>query len=342
MKAFEERHPVPIGIVGVVVILLGSLAAYFYEDLPVIGDGTRYSAEFSEAAGLASGDEVRIAGVKVGAVKDVSLEHDHVRVAFTAKNAWVGDQTSASIQIKTLLGQKYLALDPEGTSPLDPDVAIPRSRTVSPYDVTTAVEHLSDTVGQIDTRQLAQSFTTISDAFRGTPESLKEALGGLSALSQTVSSRNQQLAALLASTRQVSGILADRDEQFQKLLSDGNLLLGEIQAREQAIAALLSGAQSLAMQVSGLVQDNEAQLKPALDQLNQVTTLLENNQDNLAAGLRNLAPFYRVFTNTLGNGRWFDTYACGVVPPNVNLDLLVVNPEGCLPAGTNSGVPGGN
>lgn len=342
MKAFEERNPVPIGIIGVVVILLGSLAAYFYEDLPIIGAGTTYSAQFSEAAGLTPGDEVRVAGVKVGAVDQVRLEHDHVLVTFRAKDVWLGDHTSASIQIKTLLGQKYLALDPDGSRPLDPGTPIPRQRTLSPFDVTSAVEQLSSTVGQIDTQQLAQSFDTIAGTFQGTPGNLREALAGLSALSQTVSSRDEQLAALLANTRQISATLAERDQQFQRLLSDGNLLLGEIQARKEAISALLAGAQHLAVQVSGLVNDNNQQLKPALDQLNQVTTLLRDNQDNLARSLQNLAPFYRVFTNTLGNGRWFDTYACGVVPPNVDLNLLVVNPEGCLPEGTNSGIPGGN
>jgi len=39
-----------------------------------------------------------------------------------------------------------------------------------------------------------------------------------------------------------------------------------------------------------------------------VMQMLQDNQDALNRGLAALAPFYRVFANTLGNGRWFDTY----------------------------------
>jgi phospholipid/cholesterol/gamma-HCH transport system substrate-binding protein len=46
-----------------------------------------------------------------------------------------------------------------------------------------------------------------------------------------------------------------------------------------------------------------------------------------------MAPFYRVFANTLGNGRWFDTYICGLLPPSVNLGVVGFNEEGCLPPG---------
>ena len=51
-----------------------------------------------------------------------------------------GSETTAAIKIKTLLGQKYLALDPQGAKQLDPSKSIPRERTFSPYDVQEAFE----------------------------------------------------------------------------------------------------------------------------------------------------------------------------------------------------------
>ena len=80
-------------------------------------------------------------------------------------------------------------------------------------------------------------------------------------------------------------------------------------------AALASGnrtlflnTSALSLQISGLVSDNTKALKPALDQLKGVLDILEKNLDNIDRGLALLGPFYRVFANTLGNGRWFDTY----------------------------------
>jgi phospholipid/cholesterol/gamma-HCH transport system substrate-binding protein len=327
VKPFRERNPIVIGAVGLTMIALLMLAAFFSDDLPIIGGGTTYSADFSEAAGLVPGNEVRVAGVKVGKVSSVGLEGDHVKVDFRVDNAWIGDQTTAAIKIKTLLGQKYLSLDLRGDKALNPGTAIPHDHTLAPYDVNEAFNGLSTTLDQVDTNQLAQSFTVLSQTFANTPQDVKTALTGLSALSKTISSRDQQLARLLGNTNQITKTLSDRDQQFQTLLSDGNLLLSELKSRESAITALLDGTKSLSTQLSGLVSDNQAQLQPALRQLDKVTTVLARNQANLSKSIADLAPFYRVFANTLGSGRWFDTYICGLLPPAVG----PVNPQGCTP-----------
>lgn len=329
----KQRNPIATGAISLTLIGLLLLAAFYSDDLPIVGGGTSYAADFSEAAGLVPGNEVRVAGVKVGKVTKVKLNGDRVRVTFKVKDAWVGDRTTAMIRIKTLLGQKFLSLDPQGSQPLSPGDPIPKERTLAPYDVNEAFNGLATTVGQIDTKQLADSFTVLSETFKNSPEHVRGALDGLSALSKTISSRDEQLAKLLDNTRQLTKTLADRNAEFEKLLADGNLLLGELRKRRAAISAVLDGTRDLARELSGLVQDNQNQLRPALEQLGRVTTILQRNQDNLDRSLALMAPFYRVFANTLGNGRWFDTYICGLLPPAVNLGVVGFNEEGCLPPG---------
>jgi phospholipid/cholesterol/gamma-HCH transport system substrate-binding protein len=326
MSSLSQRDPLKIGIAGILVLVVLFLLAANYERLPLIG-GTKYSANFTEAAGLRADNEVRIAGVKVGRVSDVELEGDHVRVDFRIDDAWLGDNTRAAIKVKTLLGQKYLALDPQGTEELDNDEPIPTARTMSPYDVIEAFSDLSKNVDAINTDQLAQSFRTMSETFSGTPDEVSGALDGLSALSQTISKRDEQLQKLLDNTAQVSKTVADRNGDFERLLQDGNLLLQELHARRDSINSLLTGTQELSQQLSGMVDDNQKQLGPALQQLDQVTKLLQRNQENLNQSLANFAPFTRLFSNVLGNGRWFDTYICGFLPPAIG----PVNREGCQP-----------
>jgi phospholipid/cholesterol/gamma-HCH transport system substrate-binding protein len=328
MRSFRSRNPIPIGIAGIVVIGLALTVAMFSDDLPIIGGGTSYSAEFSEAAGLQPDDEVRIAGVKVGKVSDVELDADRVVVTFKVKDAWVGDQSLAAIKIKNVLGQKYLALEPDGRDVLDPADRIPRSRTMAPYDVLEAFRGLAETTNAIDTTQLAQSFEVIADTFANTPDDVKGALTGLQDLSKTISSRDQQLATLLSNTREISDTLAERDKEVVKLLEDGNLLLEEIGRRRDAIATLLDGTQALAKELTGLVDDNNEQLGPVLESLDQLTGMLQRNQDALGKGIKNMAPFVRLFNNAVGNGRWFDNYICGLLPP----PLGPINQEGCLGA----------
>jgi phospholipid/cholesterol/gamma-HCH transport system substrate-binding protein len=313
MKPIRERNPISVAVAGLAILAAIALLVYFSGDLPIIGGGTGYTAYFAEAAGLQPGNEVRIAGVTVGSVTGVSLDGDKVAVTFKIKNAWVGNRTTAAIEIKTLLGDKYLAIDPLGTSPQNPSAPIPLSRTTSPYDVTQAFSGVGQQISQINTAQLAQSMQTLSDAFATTPPYVRTALRGLASLSATVASRQTEVASLLSGARQVTGTLASEDARFSALLGDGNLLLAELQQREQAISAMLTDTRELAIQVSGLVHDDQAQLTPALQALNQVTNVLESNQANLRTALALAGPYYRLLGNAVGSGRWFDVYLCGLI-----------------------------
>jgi phospholipid/cholesterol/gamma-HCH transport system substrate-binding protein len=317
-------RPVPLATTGIAVILAVVLLAFNFTTL--FGGGTTYRAEFSEAAGLQAGDRVTIAGVEAGRVESVKLAGDRVLVSFGIQDAWVGDATSASIEIRTLLGAKYLALDPQGQQELAPGATIPLARTASPLDVVAAFDGLSGTIDQLDTKQLATSLSTLADTFRDTPDEVKGALTGLSRLSTTIASRDDQIRELLAGTRNLSTVLADRSGDVEKLLSDGNLLLAELQRRQDAIADLLQGTRKLSEQLSGLVADNSEQLRPTLETLARVVALLQRNQDNLAETLENQATFVRLFANAVGNGRWFDSYICGLLPvPTIG----PLNPGGC-------------
>lgn len=329
MTVSRPRHPIAIGIAGLVILALLATAAYNADNLPIIGGGTVYTAQFSDAAGLRAGDPVYIAGVEVGRVTAVQLAGDRVQALLRVRDAWLGDQTNAAIEIKSLLGARSVSLDPRGQRALDPRTPIPLARTASPYDVVEALSGLSGTLQQIDTAQLEQSLQTLAATFRATPADVRGTLNGLSRLSETIASRDQQIHHLLAGTEALTGVLAGRNAEFERLLADGNLLLAEVRRRREAISALLTDVQALSVQLRGLVADNSAQLRPALQQLDRVAAVLQRNQDNLDRGLALEPVFIRLFTNTLGNGRWFDNYICGLLPPPTALGPLTINERGC-------------
>jgi phospholipid/cholesterol/gamma-HCH transport system substrate-binding protein len=315
-------RPATVGIVGLVVGVLVLLAAFRIDDLPLIGGGDTYQAAFRDASGLAPGNEVRVAGVKVGKVTGVDLARQgnapYVRVTFRVRGVRLGDRTGATIRLKTVLGQKFLALTPAGTGRLHD---IPLDRTASPFDVLDAVQGLAGTLDQIDTQQLAQAFTALSDAFRDTPASVKASLTGLSRLSQTIASRDGQIRELLKHARVVTAVLAERDQDFRKLIDTATQLLTEVRNRKDAIHQLLVTTTQLADQISGLVRDNRATLAPTLQRLRAVVAVLQRNKTKLEDTLTSLAPFVTAFANVVGNGRWFDSYVDGLVQgftPGVN------------------------
>ena len=334
---FRDRNPVTIGAVSLTVIAALVFLAFNAQSLPLIGGGTIYRAQFSEAAGLQPDDPVRVAGVKVGKVEGLALENGAVTVEFRVSDAFVGDRSEAAIKIETVLGAKYLALVPRGSSELDPEKPIPLDRTASPYDVVEAFADLSTTVEQIDTSQLASSFEVLADTFADTPEEVRTSLEGLARLSDTISSRDAQLGQLLSATRQVSQVLADRNGEFTQLIVDSNTLLTEVQARRELIDSILTSTQQLSQQLSGLVADNRESLTPALQELSTVTDILSRNRAALAETIHNLAPFVRVFTNTLGNGRWFDSFVDNLLPAVVGGVLCGGAAQTPLPVGCSEG-----
>lgn len=304
-----------IGVVGVIVILALTAGSFMLDSLPFVGAGPKYQAHFSEAAGLTDGNEVRVAGVKVGVVTGVELEGDKVVVGFRAKDAWLGDDTRASIQIKTVLGQKYLALSPAGNEELDRSEPIPLERTVAPYDVVTAFSSAAETLEEIDDEKLAESLDSLTGAMQASPDEFRGAIDGVARLSQTISSRDEELRQLLAATRTSSEILAERNDDFRRLIIGTGQLLGELNARSESLKLVLASTRGLSIELRRLVADNEAEFGPTLDSLDETLRILTDHEEELKKSVHNLAPFYRLYANMLGTGRWFDSVVTNLIPP---------------------------
>jgi phospholipid/cholesterol/gamma-HCH transport system substrate-binding protein len=103
-------------------------------------------------------------------------------------------------------------------------------------------------------------------------------------------------------------------------MEDGDLLFRALVARRESISRLLDATSELSVELTALVRSTRADLQPALQNLDNVVDVLNKNQENLDNSLRLMAPFYRVFASTLGNGPWFDTYIQNF-PPAPSLDL---------------------
>ena len=315
--SFREKNPIPIGIGGIVVIVLLLVGSFNLSKLPIPGLGgqTEYKAAFSQAAGIAAENEVRVHGVRVGSVTGVSLDlpHKQVLVTFEVKGVDLGDQTRAAVKLKTLLGTKYLELIPEGSGKLEEGAVIPVERTTVPFQIYEAGNELAATIDQVDTQKLAQALDVLSDTFRDTKGNARSALTGLSALSRTIASRDDELRTLLASTKTVTAALAARDSELTKLIGDADLVMEVISARRQVISALLDDTARLAAELTDLVRDNRAVVDPLLHNLHNVIEVLKDNLASLDKSVAALGPFARYATNAVGNGTWLDVYSENLV-----------------------------
>ncbi|WP_328527583.1 MCE family protein [Nocardioides sp. NBC_00368] len=315
MIPFRERNPVKIGAVSIAVLAMLMAMAFKADSLPLIGGGTTYYANFSEAGGLKTGDEVRVAGVRVGKVDSIELDGNKVKVGFKIREKVnFGENSGAGVRVKTLLGDMFLELQPAGEGQMKAGATIPVDRTESPYDVVQAFEGLADTSANIDKDQLAAALTTLADLTRSTPEEFQAALTGVSELSRNLAAKDERIESLLTQLDRVTKVLDERDEDLITLMNDANQLFVALVERREAVHNLLLSTQQLSKELSQLVDDSRADLKPALESLDVILDVFTKNEENLEKSLNLMAPFYRVFNNTLGNGPWWDTYVQNIPP----------------------------
>jgi phospholipid/cholesterol/gamma-HCH transport system substrate-binding protein len=342
MKKFSERNPVPIGIVGSIVLVVLTALALNFTKFPVLQGARTYQVAFADAAGLISGDAVRVGGLKVGQVYGMELDGARVvaKIAITDQDVQVGDESTFGIRTETLLGRRYLELVSRGRGEQDEDIVVPVARTSVPYTLTEVLDDLTTEVGQIDVNQLATALNTVSTTLEDTPDELAAALDGLKRLSQTISSRDAALQDLLGAAENVSGVLAERSDQLTKLVLDGNLLLAELERRREVIAQLLNNISFVTEQLTGLVRDNRRQLEPVLQDLNGVLKVLNQNKHNLDLILKRLPAFAGALGEAVASGPFFMGYVQNLTTPgNVFPTPLAPYP---VPAGADTGTEPGD
>ncbi|HWJ08307.1 MAG TPA: MCE family protein [Nocardioides sp.] len=322
--AFSEMDLGKIGLVGL-LLTVGLLAGALNigKVLSLVGNAT-YTADLTEAGGLRSGDEVRVAGIKVGKVTGVELMGDHVEVSFGLEDLDLGDMSRAVVKSDNALGSKFLAIEPGGEGDTD---HIPMERTDAGFAVNEELGKLTTATSEIDEDELAKSFESVSAVLNATPEEFRSALEGVGALSKTLSSRDSELALLLEKASNVSSILADRNKDITAILGDGSLLFQELAARREVLGNLLRNVQKATTQLNGLVADNEASLKPALTELRRTAKLLTEYRGTLKLALKTTGGYIRSLGESVAGGPFFQAYLANVGSPE---DLVTGGIAGLL------------
>lgn len=332
MKMFRERNPVPLGLI--VVSWLAAAVLLVLNINTLVGMfGREYHAEIAEAAGLKQGDPVRVSGLDVGRVSAVELGDRGVLVTFTVneRDIELGDQTSASVGVETVLGDKALVLRSQGSQPLASGATIPLERTTAPYDVTAVLSTLTTETGQIDVDEVSKALDSVSATLDQASPELRTAVRGIGRLSKTISTRDQTLRSLLNHATGFSKVLADRSQDVTQMVRAGNLLFAELLARRQDVKTLLTNVTAMARQLTGLVDDNSSTLGPALDELNAVVKVLRANKTNLSKALKGLSVYATSLGEVVASGPFFTAYLQNLLPGNLIppiVDLPGLRPEG--------------
>ncbi len=308
-RPIEAHGKLRLGVITVAVIAVALGVAV---GLGKLGVGrVTYTADFAQAAGLSVGDQVTVAGVRVGAVRSLRLDGDRVVVALDIdKNVHLGTATRASIKLTTLLGARYIDLQPAGSRELT-DRRIPLANTEVPYDLQAALKDATTTFEAVDAEKIAQSMTTLSQQLQGSPAVLPQALDNIAHLSQVIQARRDQIGALLRSTEKIAGLLGNQQRSLGVLMTQGRDVLGELAARKQLIVRLIDATTKLVNQLQPVLIGSRPQIDELLANLNGMLGAVGRNDALLRNTLQIMPVPLRNFTNASGNGNEFDFTSSG-------------------------------
>jgi phospholipid/cholesterol/gamma-HCH transport system substrate-binding protein len=300
------------GIFGIFLIVCLVLVSFGYSSLPFFPQGKSYEAFFSDAGGITPGSGVNVSGVNVGNVTGVELAGDTAKVTFTVdRDIKVGDQTMVAVKTDTVLGEKSLAVTPQGTGEA---TSIPLGRTTTPYTLNTALQDLGQSASELDKPRFEQALQTLTDSLREATPQLRGALDGVANLSRSLNKRDEALDQLLGHAKRVSDTLAQRAGQVNQLIVDGNMLFAALDERRQALSNLIAGIDDVSEQISGFVADNRREFRPALAKLNLVLDNLLERREHISEALKRLPPYATALGEVVGSGPGFQINLYGLPP----------------------------
>ncbi len=273
-----------------------------------------YKALFTDVTSLENGDDVRVAGVRVGEVQDIRIkDRDLAEVTFTvSRDRPLLSGTGAAIRYRSLVGQRYIALTegPGDASRLAPGSTIPLSRTHNALDLNALLggfKPLFAALSPTDVNQLASEIVSTLQGEGGTVDSL---LAHTASLTSTLADRDQLIGSVIDHLNTVLGTLDKRDARFSELLTQLQRVVSGLSADRQAIGDSLSGIGDLTAATAGLLGDARPALKTDIARLSSVAGTLDAHQGTVEGVLKRLPDKLNLLTGTASYGSWFNFYLC--------------------------------
>ncbi len=298
---------------------------------------TTYRAVFANAVGVQSGDDVRMAGVRVGRVRSVEL-HDnaHALVTFTVDESIpLAAGTRVTVRYRNLIGQRYLAVtDTSGPGPrLSPDDTIPLSQTSPALDLNLLFNGFKPLLVALDPEQVNLLAFELVRVLQGEGGTVASLLGRLSSLTSALADRDQLIGQVVDNLNAVLGPVAEHNRELSALILHLQEFISGLAEDREAIGSSIASIATMAQTASDLLEEGRPALREDIAQLGNVAAglttpenleLIEANLDALPRNLRLIGPL-------VSYGSWVNFYLCAVdfkYGPNLEDSTpLIINSE---------------
>jgi phospholipid/cholesterol/gamma-HCH transport system substrate-binding protein len=304
-----------------------------------------YNALFTDVTGVAVGDEVRIAGVRVGTVKEIDVAgKDKARIKFGVDpNVKLTQNTTATLRFRNLVGQRYMALaqGSEGaTTQLSAGDTIPLSRTQEALDLDLLLGGFKPVFQALNPTDVNKLAFEIVQTLQGESGNVESLLGSVSSLTQTLAGRDQLIGDVITNLSKTLDIVGSRDAELSTTISTLRDFVHGLKKDRKDILNSLDGITDLTDETADLLVDAQPLVVADLKQLNRLTKTLSTKK-NLAAAQRTIRIMpikMNKVANWVASGSIFNLYLCELtlnvddVPPAI-LQLLAALHLTDLPIG---------
>ncbi|GAA0332621.1 MCE family protein [Actinoallomurus spadix] len=276
----------------------------------------KYNLIFTDAAGLNTGDEVRIAGVRVGEVKGIKLYQGHlakVTISVVDEQA-LPRSTQAQLRYRNLMGQRYVSLT-EGSGQggeLPAGGTIPKEQTQPALDLTALFNGFRPLLRAIKPQDVNQLAYQIIQVLQGEGGTVNGLLAHVASLTETLGNRDEVIGRVIDNLDKVLATIDSRDQEVSGLITNLKSLVSGLSADRHAIGESLVSVNQLISTTNGLLTDVRPSVKADIATLGHLSKVLAANGGRLDKAFADMPTNFMLLDRAASYGSWFNFYLCSL------------------------------
>lgn len=287
----------------------------------VAGSTNTYTAVFTDVLGLREGDDVRMAGVRVGKVEDIALVRDDhndsvAEVTFIVeRDQTVYQDTKALVRYQNLIGQRYVALEPGqevSPAPLENKANIPVERTEPSFDISGLLNGFQPLFQVLQPEQVNRLSETFILALQGDNVSLSSFIVQAATLATDFQRRDAILADVIGNLSGVMSGLANRGEELETLVTQTRALIGGLYEQGQSLLGSTETITAATTDLVAMVDRIQPSLQLAQNSTTAALNLLIYNGAKLDQAAVDLPNLLGAAGRHTSEGAYANAYLCGL------------------------------
>ena len=285
--------------------------------VPVQGTTVSHTAEFTGVEGLRSGNDVTLAGVRIGRVDDVEFSTagstSTAVVGFSVQSAVpIPANVTAEIRYGDMLGARYLALvspiEPSGT--LGADSMIGLDRTTPPVDLTALVNGFKPLFDAIEPEQVETLARSIVDAFSGEAATIDSLLAHVATVTRGLADNDRIISDLVADLDAVLQTMTAHGDDISRLITGLTEMSQVVADRNASVITVLDDGAGAVAALTTLMTGTAEPLDVTVDRVNEMTDAWTANTTQFERTMTLLPTLARSINHLGDYGSWLNLYTC--------------------------------